>query len=94
MLRPDVVWFGELLDAATLDAAAHAAEHARTVLVIDTSGGVYPAAMLQLIALEHGARVVEFNPERTALSEIATEYIAGRAAVTVASWWSEHRPSI
>ena len=93
MLRPDVVWFGELLDAAILDAAATAAERARTVLVIGTSGVVYPAAMLQLIALEHGARVVEFNPERTALSEIATEYVAGRAAVTVPSWWNAHRPS-
>lgn len=91
MLRPDVVWFGELLDRATMDAAARAAERARTVLVIGTSGVVYPAASLQLIALEHGAHVVEFNPERTALSDLVAEYVPGRAATTVPSWWQQNR---
>ncbi|MCA9727920.1 MAG: NAD-dependent protein deacylase, partial [Candidatus Eisenbacteria bacterium] len=37
MLRPDVVWFGEMLESSILNAAFLAAEKARTVLVIGTS---------------------------------------------------------
>lgn len=92
LLRPDVVWFGEMLDPAIMDAATCAAERARTVLVIGTSGVVYPAALLQLIALERGAHVVEFNPEHTPLSD-RVEHVPGRAATTVPSWWARERPA-
>ncbi|MEZ4654200.1 MAG: Sir2 family NAD-dependent protein deacetylase [Candidatus Eisenbacteria bacterium] len=92
MLRPDVVWFGEMLESSILNAAFLAAEKARTVLVIGTSSLVYPAAALPLIALEHGAHVVEFNPEATPLTELASEYVQGPAALTLPDWWKENRP--
>lgn len=70
-LRPDVVWFGEMLPADPLARAEDAAEHCDVFLSIGTSAQVYPAAELPLRALSAGATVVEINPERTALTRHA-----------------------
>lgn len=75
LLRPAVVWFGEPLDAWTLDAAADAVGASDVVLVVGTSAVVYPAAGLIPHARERGALVVEVNPDETPLS--------GRADVPV-----------
>ena len=47
--------------------------------VIGTSALVQPAAMLPFVAQEHGARVIEVNPQRTALSPHADLHLAGPA---------------
>jgi NAD-dependent deacetylase len=63
LLRPDVVWFGELLPRAALDAAAEAAQRCDVFLSIGTSGLVEPAASLPRVALQSGATVLLINPE-------------------------------
>jgi NAD-dependent deacetylase len=70
-LRPGVVWFGELLDPAVLDRAERLLAQAQVVLVIGTSGLVYPAAGLPSIARRSGAKVVVINPEPSALDSLA-----------------------
>jgi NAD-dependent deacetylase len=70
-LRPDVVWFGEMLPADALARAEEAAEHCEVFFSIGTSAEVYPAAELPLRALSAGATLVEINPERTALTRHA-----------------------
>ncbi|HET8797447.1 MAG TPA: NAD-dependent protein deacylase, partial [Thermoanaerobaculia bacterium] len=50
LLRPDVVWFGEALSQDALAAAAAAVSGAGVVLIIGTSGVVYPAAGLVRLA--------------------------------------------
>ena len=54
-VRPDVVWFGEPLPARILDKAWHESERCDVFLVVGTSGVVYPAAHLPLVAQHHGA---------------------------------------
>jgi NAD-dependent deacetylase len=71
LLRPGVVWFGEPLPSAAVATAFAAASRADVVLVVGTSGVVYPAAQLPLTAQEHGAFVVEINVERTPLTSRA-----------------------
>jgi NAD-dependent deacetylase len=66
--RPGVVWFGEALPSDALSQAFDVASSADVFLVIGTSGLVHPAAMLPEVAGEHGALVVEVNPELTPLS--------------------------
>ena len=78
-LRPDVVWFGEALPAAGLEAASEAARSCDLLLSVGTSGLVYPAASLPYEALESGATVVEVNPEPTPLSPAAHFSLRGRA---------------
>lgn len=70
-LRPGVVWFGELLPEGAMEAAARAAAECDVMLVIGTSGVVYPAASLAETARIHGARVAEVNPNPTELSWLA-----------------------
>lgn len=82
-LRPDVVWFGEMLPAGALARAEEAAERCEMFLSIGTSAEVYPAAELPLRALSAGATVVEINPERTALTRHAHFALPGAAGVVL-----------
>ncbi len=79
LLRPDVVWFGEALPGEALEAARRAAEEADVMLVIGTSGLVYPAAALPALAAERGAYLIEVNPQETALSPIMHARLVGPA---------------
>ena len=93
LLRPDVVWFGEMLPAATLRAAEHAAATAELFFSIGTSALVYPAADLPFAALNAGAAVVEINPQPTPLSPHVTFSLNGAAgqilpALIAAAWES------
>ncbi|HEU4322501.1 MAG TPA: NAD-dependent deacylase [Roseiflexaceae bacterium] len=63
MLRPDVVWFGELLPRDALEAAVEAAQICDLFLTIGTSAMVEPAASLPRLALDAGADVAVVNPE-------------------------------
>ncbi len=79
ILRPDVVWFGEPLDGEVLERAFRLAERADVVIVIGTSGVVYPAAYIPFLVKENGGTVVEVNVERSGITEIADYFIKGRA---------------
>jgi NAD-dependent deacetylase len=82
-LRPDVVWFGEMLPEGTLAAAMDAAARCQVFLSIGTSSLVYPAAALPERALEAGAVVVEINPSETPLTPRATYALRGPAGVVL-----------
>jgi NAD-dependent deacetylase len=83
LLRPGVVWFGEALDPAVLDAAFAAAAAADACLVIGTSALVQPAASIATTAARAGAALVEVNAEATPLSAQATVSLRGAAASLV-----------
>ncbi len=68
-IRPDVVWFGEMLPMEAFEATAATIRNADLVIVAGTSGIVQPAASLPLLALERGTPLIEVNPELTELSE-------------------------
>lgn len=78
--RPAVVWFGENLPADALAAAESAVRGCDLLLVVGTSGVVYPAAGLVLQAHQRGARVVIVNPEPTELDPVADRVLRERAA--------------
>lgn len=78
--RPDVVWFGEALPTRALAAADEAARSCDLMLVIGTSGMVYPAAGLAHVARRQGALVVVINPAETELDEMAHLCVRERAA--------------
>ena len=79
LVRPDVVWFGEILPSDQWDAAERAARDADVFLSIGTSGVVYPAASLPLIAKRAGAFLVEVNAEPTPLTDYADEFLMGKS---------------
>jgi NAD-dependent deacetylase len=72
-----VVWFGEALPGEVLEQALTAAAAAcDLMLVVGTSGEVHPAASLPVIARDHGASVIDVNPEHNAIRSIAHLSIA------------------
>ncbi len=70
-IRPDVVWFGEMLDADTINRAFDESARSEIFFSVGTSAIVQPAASLPLEAKQHGATLIEINPEETPLSRIA-----------------------
>lgn len=80
LLRPDVVWFGEMLPEEVLEAAFVASASTDFMIVAGTSGVVQPAASLAVRARNSGAFVVEVNPEETPLSSVADLRLPGKAA--------------
>jgi NAD-dependent deacetylase len=70
LLRPDVVWFGEMLDPDVVNDAGRAAGEADVCLVVGTSSLVYPAAGLPRVTLARGGAVIEVNPDTTPLTPV------------------------
>lgn len=64
VLKPNTVLFGEPLPPEALESAWREAGSCGVLLVIGTSAVVQPAASLPLVARDHGAKIVEINPER------------------------------
>ena len=77
LLRPDVVWFGEALPGDAIDRAQALCAACDVMLVVGTSGVVYPAAAMPLLAAEAGATVIDVNPESDALSAAADIFLQG-----------------
>ncbi len=78
-IRPDVVWFGELLPAHAINAAFEASNRAELFFSVGTSAIVHPAASMPLAAKRNGAYLVEVNPEVTPLTEIADCALMGKS---------------
>lgn len=78
-LRPDVVWFGEMLPSGAMESASEASRECDLFLSIGTSSLVYPAASLPYEAKDAGATVVEVNPEDTPLTGLADYALRGTA---------------
>lgn len=74
-IRPDVVWFGEMLPEAEINYAQQAAAGSEVFFSIGTSSTVEPAASLAYLAKGNGAYLVEINTEETPLTAIANESI-------------------
>jgi NAD-dependent deacetylase len=78
-LRPDVVWFGEMLPVDALETAVTTAETCDVFFSIGTSNVVYPAADLWRRAKDSGAIVIEINKDPTPLTPLADYSFHGKA---------------
>lgn len=87
MLRPDVVWFGEMpYELDRIEAAVIACE---VFVSIGTSGAVYPAAGYVALAAAFGAWTVELNLEPSDALVPFDDARVGRAGELVPAWVEE-----
>ena len=63
LLRPDITWFEDSVDARVFALAARLIEACDVFIAIGTSGVVWPAAGFAQQARDAGARMIEINPE-------------------------------
>lgn len=83
VLRPGVVWFGEMLPQEAFNRTIEALGQADLVVVIGSSGLVHPAASLPFIGQDAGAKVLEINPVATELTQSTDVHLASTAAVAL-----------
>jgi NAD-dependent deacetylase len=79
LLRPAVVWFGEMLPEAALAAAYEAVESCDLFFTVGTSSIVYPAAGFVRIAAERGITTVEVNRDPTPATGLVDHAATGLA---------------
>jgi NAD-dependent deacetylase len=79
MLRPGVVWFGEMLPEGAMERATAAVRRSEVLIVAGTSAQVYPAAGLIPLAIESGAAVIEINPEATGFTAEVSFVLRGKS---------------
>jgi len=73
LMRPDVVMFGEAVQQ--LSQSYRETLLSDVVIVLGTSGVVYPAAGVPYEAKKNNARIIEINPTENAFREITDVYI-------------------
>jgi len=79
IVRPHIVWFGEMLDPEDIRRAFEAAAQADVMIVVGTSNLVYPSAALPYHVMEDGGKVIEVNLGVTGLSGDADVVLTGPA---------------
>jgi NAD-dependent deacetylase len=83
VLKPDVVFFGELLPRAAIDRAYELARSTRLLLVVGSSLEVYPVAELPLETVRAGGSYAIVNRGPTGLDEQAVLKIDAPAGETL-----------
>ena len=87
MVRPDIVWFGEM--PYEMDRIEAALMGCHLFVSIGTSGAVYPAAGFVQTAKYRGARTLEINLEPSQGSIFFDERRYGLASELVQKWVEE-----
>jgi NAD-dependent deacetylase len=76
-MRPHIVFFGEIpLEMGRIQAEI---KKATSMVVVGTSGSVYPAASFVHWARQHGARTVYVGPEKPLNADAFTHVVEGKA---------------
>ncbi|MDA8121670.1 MAG: NAD-dependent deacylase [Deltaproteobacteria bacterium] len=84
ILKPDVVLYGEPIPWGAREDAESEALACDVLLVIGTSAQVAPACDIPRIAKEHGAFIIEINPEETSLTRTVTDiHLPGTASAVM-----------
>jgi len=80
-LKPDGVFFGEQIPACAVQRAREAVEKCQIMMIVGTSGVVYPAAEIPHLAVSYGAAIVEINVSPTPFtSAISGYFLEGSAS--------------
>ncbi len=79
LIRPDVVWFGEMLPEDQYQESIVCATSCDILFSVGTSAVVYPAAYIPIYAKRSGAFLVEINMNFTEISDIADVVLIGKS---------------
>lgn len=80
-VRPHIVWFGEI--PLEMDGIYRELDQATVLLVVGTSGSVYPAAGFVQVARQRGIQTVYVGPERPLNAHAFSEILLGTAVETL-----------
>jgi len=75
VLKPDFIFFGEGIPEAAQRDSERAARETDVMLVIGSTGEVFPAAAVPQTAAENGAHIIEINPQRSSFTPLAEVHV-------------------
>jgi NAD-dependent deacetylase len=91
LIRPGVVWFGEMLPQESWNAALEAASQCEVFLCVGTSAAVWPAASLLQVAARAKVTTVNVNPNPSGADSLVDHALRGPAGeilprIVAAAW--------
>ena len=92
ILKPDVVFFGELLPVAAIDRAFELAREARLLLIVGSALEVHPVAELPLETIAAGGELAIANRGATVFDDRASLRIDEKAGTVLPAVADELRP--
>jgi NAD-dependent deacetylase len=81
LLRPHIVWFGET--PIEMEQISEKIARSTVMLVVGTSGSVYPAANFVRLARQAGARTIYVGPEPPLNASAFTQVVLGKAGAVL-----------
>ena len=81
IMRPDVVMFGE--PVLQMEESMREARRADVVIILGTSGVVYPAAAVPIEAKRSKAKIIEINPTENAFRGITDVYVRRSSGIAL-----------
>jgi NAD-dependent deacetylase len=86
--RPHILWFGESYWPGIIEESVAFAESADAVLVVGTSGRVWPPIAIALRAQECGAALIDVNPNPSEVNALADAWLRGPATQWLPDLWA------
>jgi NAD-dependent deacetylase len=84
ILKPDFIFFGEMIPTRALESSFSLAARCEVLLVAGTSAEVSPASMIPVEAKRSGAKLIELNLQPTVLTDNLTDiFLEGPFARTM-----------
>ncbi len=81
VLKPDFVFFGEGIPEDALSLTAEIAAQTDLMLIIGTTGEIFPASFIPYEVKERGALIIEINTQESAYTEKITDIFIREPAV-------------
>jgi len=88
-IRPGVVWFGECLPVDQWELSEESCKTCDLMMIVGTSGMVWPAAELPYMAERLGVPIVQINPTITSFNELAEFNLCGKAGEVLPKLYGE-----
>ncbi len=80
VMKPDAVLFGEALPMKDFKTGLKAFQSCDVLLLVGTSGAIPPMNQAPQLAKDHGAKIIEINPESTPFTDTVTDiFLQGEA---------------
>ena len=89
LVRPGVVWFGEHLPTEQWALSEQACQSCDLMMIVGTSGMVWPAAELPYMVDRLGTPIVQINPTITSFNGLAKFNLCGKAGEVLPKLYSE-----
>jgi len=80
LLKPDFVFFGEGIPEPANSLSFKEADIADIFIVIGTTGEIYPASLIPIIAKKNGTKIIEINTNKSKYTDGTTDlFLQGKA---------------